>query len=111
MIRQREFLGRNRRHVALVAVLAALSFAVALEHSGFEHPEMGDAETGPIVSMCLAIVAVGGALVGALTRFRFIATPRAPLVIAPGPTVRLAAAIREAPPPRAGPSELQVFLR
>jgi hypothetical protein len=72
---------------------------------------MGDADVGPIVSLCLAIVAVGGALVGALARVRFIAMRRAPLTIAPGLTVRLAAAIREAPPPRAGPSELQVFLR
>jgi hypothetical protein len=111
MIRQREFLGRNRHRIALVAVLAALSLAVVLEHSGVEHPQMGNDMGGPVVSMCLAIVGMGAVVIGAVAAFRGPRLQRGPLRLARGPVVAFAIRAREAPPPRAGPARLQVFLR
>jgi hypothetical protein len=110
MIRQREFLGRNRHRVALLAVLASLSLAVVLEHSGLEHPQMGD-DMGPAISMCLAIVGMGAVLIGVVAVFRDPRMQRSPLRLAHGPVLLFAPRPREAPPPRAGPARLQVFRR
>lgn len=111
MIRRREFLHRNRRRIALLAVLGALALAVVLEHSGVEHSQMGSGEIGPVVSMCLAIAVVGSGMVGALAVARVRRVERPPLTIDAGPVLLLAAPTREAAPPRAGPSVLQVFRR
>ena len=111
MIRQRECLGRNRHRIALGAVLAALALAVVLEHSGFEHPHIGDDMGGPVVSMCLAIVGMVAVGIGAVAVLRGPRRRRSPLLLAVGPVVTFAPRVREAPPPRAGPARLQVFRR
>ena len=112
MIRQREFVIRNRRRLALLATLGVLALAVVLEHSGLGHGEIAEADMGQGISMCLAIVEAGAVLIGALAlvtiRQRF--TPvRLDLFAGPSPAMR--AANTPIPPSRAGPSVLQVFRR
>jgi hypothetical protein len=112
VIRQRDFLTRNRHRIALLAVLGAISVAVVAEHSGLGHGAPMDDGMADVVSMCLAIAA-GTALLAAsvaslaVTR-RFAVAPRElgsrsvvlPFTPAPMPQ-----------PARAGPPLLQVFRR
>lgn len=113
MIRQREFLIRHRRHFALLAVVGALSFAVAAEHSGFNHTDDPGHEPGAVViSMCLAVLtatlaapAIAGAWLsaGRATRpVRDLGSASLVWRIEPRP---------EPPRPRAGPELLQNFRR
>lgn len=112
MIRQREFLGHNKRRLALLGTLAVLALALVLEHSGLGHGEMAEADMGEAISMCLAIVEVGAVMLGSLallrTRPRFDALPRDFFA---GALFALPATGAMAPPSRAGPSVLQVFRR
>ena len=110
MIRQREFIVRNRRSFALLAVFGALSFAVAAEHSGLSHSEDPAHDPGTIViSMCLAVLTVGAAVCAAAAAAlgaplarpaRDLGSPS--LVAAIEPPV-------EPPRTRAGPAFLQSF--
>lgn len=112
MIRQRDFLERNRHRIALLAVLGAISFAVVAEHSGLGHGGPMDDGMGEVVSMCLAIVdavaavGLGVALVALARRFalalRELGPRPATFLLAPAPLL---------PSVRAGPPLLQVFRR
>jgi hypothetical protein len=112
VIRQRDFLARNRHRIVLLVVLGAISFAVVAEHSGLGHGASMDDGMGEVVSMCLAIVAGTALLVGGIALFalarRFAVAPRelgsrsVVLPLAPAPVPQAA---------RAGPPLLQVFRR
>lgn len=112
MIRQRDFLTRNRHRIALLAVLGAISFAVVAEHGGLGHGAPMDDGMGGVVSMCLAIVTgtalvAGGVALFALAR-RFAVAPSE----LGSRSVVLALPAAPAPQPaRAGPALLQVFRR
>jgi hypothetical protein len=110
VIRQREFLGRHKHQLALVADLGVLALALVLEHSGLGHGEMADTDMGEAISMCLAIVEAGAVLIGASallrTRPRFAPAAHRMFV---GPVVAVRAAGVRIPSARAGPSLLQVF--
>ena len=59
MIRQRQLLIRHRPRIALQAVFAVLSCALAAGHSGLGHTEDGGEHMGTVVvSMCLAVLTV-----------------------------------------------------
>jgi hypothetical protein len=111
VIRQRAFLIRNRRRLALLAVFGALVVALSAEHSGLGHAEDGG-DMGSIVSMCLAIVQAGVLLVGVASLLRRRPQRHAAPAGLPA-TVAIAGRVPRLGPPRirAGPSRLQVFLR
>jgi hypothetical protein len=114
VIRQREFLNRHKRRLALLATLGVLAVALVIEHSGLGHGEMADTDMGQAISMCLAIVEAGAVLVGAIALFkirpRFSPAPRGLLA---GPVLSVAGTGPRMPSAsaRAGPSVLQVFRR
>ena len=110
MIRQREFIVRNRRRFALLAVFGALAFGVAAEHSGLGHSEDPAHDQGTVVvSMCLAVLAAGAA-VCAVAAAALGATLASPVRDLGSPS--LIAALEppvEPPRARAGPLFLQSF--
>jgi hypothetical protein len=113
VIRQRDFLARNRHRIALLAVLGTISLAVVAEHSGLGHGELMDDGMGDVVSMCLAIVDAGVALLfGGVALFalprRFAVAPRE---LGSRSVVLPVAPVALPPRVRAGPPLLQVFRR
>lgn len=113
MIRQRDFLTRNRHRIALLAVLSGIVFAVGFEHAGIGYGGMADMDAdhgaGGVVVVCLAVVGLGGL---ALSAAGFSRAGRVRAVLAL-PSI-LSPAFGRAPvsfPARAGPAELQVFRR
>ena len=103
---------RNRRRLALLAVLGALVLGLAVEHSGLGHGEMGGGDMGEVISTCLGVVTAGALLVGAgallRARPRRVIPPREPFAV---PAVAMPAPAPGSPLSRAGPSLIQVFLR
>jgi hypothetical protein len=110
LIRQREFVFRNRRRGVLLAALGALVLALSVEHSGLGHEDAmpGDGH-GAVVSMCLAVVGAVTTMAGvAVARSRPAAWP--PLVARGLAGPLLVEARAGGGRPRAGPPELlQVF--
>ena len=112
MIRQRSFLIRNRKRLALLAVLGALVLALAVEHTGVGHGEMEGGDMGGVVTMCLAVVQAAALLVGAAALLK--ARPRRaipPRELFAVPAIAMPTPVLGSPLSRAGPSLLQVFLR
>lgn len=113
VIRQRDFLARHRHRIALIAILGALSFAIAAEHGGLGHGGPIDDGMGEAISMCLAIVDVGfGVALGALAlggraRRRY----SVPRDLGTGSVTLPVAPATMPPRARAGPSLLQIFRR
>ena len=110
MIRQREFLRRNRRRVTLLAVLAALGLALVAEHSGLENPHMDDG-MAHAVSMCLAVLGGGALGIGAAALARACPRPRPEAGLVPLALVSLAVPATAPSPARGSPPLLQVFRR
>jgi hypothetical protein len=113
VIRQRDFLARHRHRIALVAVLGALSFAIAAEHSGLGHGGAAHDGMGEAISLCLAIVGggialgLGAAALASFTRRR----GSIPRELGSGSVALPMAPATMPPRSRAGPSLLQVFRR
>jgi hypothetical protein len=113
MISLREFLVRNRSRMALVAIIGALAFLVAFEHSGLGHDQPHGDGMGDLAAMCLAIAEVAavallaGSAVPGLARDRH-AWPAASV---PDPTTVSARTELCGPSARAGPPLLCVFRR
>lgn len=110
VIRQRQFLRRNRHRLALLAVLGGLAFALAAEHSGLQGAHADDGMTDA-VSMCLAVLGVGVAAIGAAALVRAPTRRRAPRDLAPTTVAACAIPPTAAPHVRGSPPLLQVFLR
>lgn len=97
---------RRRRRLALAVVMLSLAGAVVVAHGALGQGHMGDGTT-----MCMAVLAVGGAMLLGLTRAR-VALLRAPLMRPLPPRAPSVVALPiPAPLSRAGPAVLQVFLR
>ena len=97
-------LRRERRRLAVIAVVLGLAGAVLVAHTAMDHDHIGDA-----VVMCLAVVetavmAVGAAVAAGLMRVRF-AVPVSGLFAPSSAAVPLRDGVRA----RAGPVRLQVF--
>jgi hypothetical protein len=108
LIRQREFVLRNRRRGVLLVALGALVLALSVEHSGLGHEDTMPGD-GAVVSMCLAVVGAVTTMTGvAMARSRPAAWP--PLVARGLAAPLLVEARAGGRRPRAGPPELlQVF--
>jgi hypothetical protein len=105
MIAFSENLHRIRRRTALAAVSIALGLAVVSAHGGLVVHEPAMA---PVDTVCLAVIGVAAAVA-----FLPASQSRAPawlLTPAPRRPTDPLLARTVAPPARAGPSELQVFL-
>lgn len=102
-------LRRQRRRLAVLAVLLGLAGAVVVAHSAMGHGHMGDHSAGGALVICLAVadtavVAFGAAVAFGLWMRRMTwlipAVPAPPLSYVPAP---------RSAPARAGPTRLQVF--
>jgi hypothetical protein len=102
---------REGRKALALGAIALLSLVLALAHSGAGEHRMSGDEMGAAISVCLAVVEGGGAVLlltlgcASLARRRASYGPAGPL--------RSALVPRRVGPdrPRAGPDLLQVFLR
>jgi len=112
MIRLREATERHARHGAGLAAVVLVALVLLLAHSAPSGHEMPEGEIGTAMGICLAVLQSGGvALIGlgllsairrARPSFAPDRLPSAPVFRTPPPAPAL---------PRAGPAELQVFLR
>ena len=112
MICLRGLIGRQRRRILALGAAALLSLVLAWAHSNPGEHEMSG-EMGAAISICLAVLEGGTALLLVASGFRFLPRrPRNSFAPALGPVAAarfqgLIDPIR----PRAGPDRLQVFLR
>lgn len=108
MIRQREFLSKNRRRTTLVAFFATLVLALSAEHSGLGHEDSTHDDATEAISMCLGIIGVWTVLLiasGAVRRFSSLDGNSARSAWSSYPRITS----RPVPRVRAGPQNLQVF--
>jgi hypothetical protein len=97
---------RQRRRVALLAVMLLLGGAVVFAHSAVGEGHMGDG-----TMMCLAVMTVGAAALIGLTRAAAQQLRARLVALAPVAPVLGLAPSQVLPRTRAGPAFLQVFLR
>lgn len=109
MIRQREFLMKNRRRIALVALLAAFILALSAEHSGLGHADSAHDAAADLVSMCLAVIGAGVALAVAAAVAEAHFRRRDSRTSRFRPAVDRRTSCHPGPYARAGPRVLQVF--
>jgi hypothetical protein len=110
VIRQREFIARSRHRLVLLAVLGAISFALATEHSGLGHGSPIEEGMADAVSMCLATFVAGASvLLGASALLLPRRFPLAAREVGSESGVLVPSSPPLSRPARAGPSLLQVF--
>lgn len=98
---------RQRRRLAMLAVMLGLAGAVVVAHGAIGHDHMGDA--GEAVLMCLAVAETAVVAVGiALAIGAWLRRPRWPVLQLPTLEPRFIPAPASAPA-RAGPRLVQVF--
>ena len=113
MIELREWLAAHRSSLRLILLLATVLAALVWAHSGAEAHVMTDDPMDSAMTICLAVVNIGTALIAGialLTRPRRRRAPGTGFALTRGHAVAASTALGR-PPPRAGPARLQVFLR
>ena len=113
MIDLRERLAAHRTSLRLILLLATVLGALVWAHSGAEAHAMTDDSMESAMTICLAVVNAGTALVAGvalLARPRHRRDPHSGSALVRGHAAAASTGLSR-PPPRAGPARLQVFLR
>ena len=114
MIRLRELIERSGQSFLVVMSLAFICFVLAWAHSGpgAGHMDGDGMQANQLVLMCMAVLAAGSVMVGAVAGAVHLRRPRAPRELRPmGTSPDLASALLVSARSRAGPATLQVFRR
>jgi hypothetical protein len=114
MIRLRTLIKRQGRTLLIGGALALVCLAVAWAHSApaaHEMNEGGDDQMAGAISICLAVLQVGAALLAAVAGALIVRRRRPPRSLGAPFRGRLFVSPRPVPPvaARAGPAALQVF--